>query len=383
MDQPVFYQLNNLFSKYQQRAWLVLPNHQVFPAKALYRKQDTVIEAELVFNTSFNGYTEIITDPSYTDQIVLFTHPHIGSYGFDESHFQSKGPKCTAIVVHRLDDTVDYLTLETFSMTKWLLEAEVPIIYDVPSRQLTQFIREKGAMSCQLLIGDSFTRHKAESIQIPEAPRVFSADLLNQVSTKKKTPFGNFQEGKHPIAIYDFGVKQNIINLLTQRGCFGYLYPWNTPWQKVLEDHPKGVVLSNGPGDPSKFAEVIEEIKTGIRTIPILAICLGHQLLCQALGAKVFKLKFGHRGGNHPVRDYVRDRTAIAAHNHGFAISDDFLSHQPEWRLWFKNLNDNTLAGIRSDTHKVLSVQFHPEGAPGPHDTYYIFDEFVQWLAST
>jgi carbamoyl-phosphate synthase small subunit len=370
----------SLYSSVKRDGYLVLPNHVVFKIKALTSEPELEIDGELVFNTGFCGYTEIITDPSYQDQVVLFTHPHVGSYGLSSSEFQSSKPQCTAIVTHRIDDTTDHATFKRFSLIKWLLEHKVPIVFGSPIRALTQRIREQGSMNCKIMVGNHLQPHHAHLAHVNPEPRNFSADLLEKVSVSKKQPFGNANTGKHKLAVVDFGCKRRTLELLEIRGCYGWIYPWNVKWSELMTDHPQGVVLSNGPGDPSKFTSAIHEIRIGIGTVPILAICLGHQLLCLAEGATSYKLKYGHRGCNHPVHDFRSGKTIIASHNHGFAILEDFLSGKSGWDLWFKNLNDQSLSGVRCDSKKILSVQFHPEGAPGPHDAYYIFDEFVSSL---
>lgn len=369
--------LLKIYDKHIQRAWVVLPNNYVLEVNALHSQEQVSVDAELVFNTSFNGYGEIITDPSYAGQFVLFTHPHVGSYGVDPTTFQSDKPQCSGILVHQLDTTVDYHQLtETQSLTKWMLQNQKPIVFGIPTRQLVQHIRTQGAMRCRLLIGNSFSREDALNQNLPSTPMTFSENLLSTVSTPNPYTFGDPKTAKYNIAVYDFGLKRGILRRLEERQCWGTVFPWNTPWTEIQKKNFQGLVLSNGPGDPSQFKFPIAQVKHSIGQVPTLAVCLGHQLLCLALEGQAYKLKFGHRGGNHPVYDSEKKTTAIAAHNHGFAIHEDFLTFTPAWKLWFKNLNDNTLSGIKCD--HTLSVQFHPEGAPGPHDTFYVFDQFVQ-----
>jgi carbamoyl-phosphate synthase small subunit len=367
----------NLFKSYTRQCFIVLPHQEVFEAQVLYSEEADSIDAELVFNTSFNGYGEIITDPSYANQFVLFTHPHIGSYGLDPTTFQSDKAQCSGIFVHRIDTTVDHHHLtETTSLTKWMLEQKTPIVFGLPSRKLTQIIREHGAMQCRLLIGNRYTKKDALNLNLSPEPMVFSDQLLKNVSTPSTYTFGDLTTAKFKLAVFDFGIKKAILQRLIDRNCAGIVYPWDTPWETVDATQPDGVVFSNGPGDPTQYASTINTIKKAIGKRPTLAICLGHQLLCLALGASATKLKFGHRGGNHPVKDFENNLTSIAAHNHGYVIQDDFLKENSDWQTWFKNLNDNTLAGIQCD--HTLSVQFHPEGAPGPHDTFYVFDKFLK-----
>ncbi len=362
------------FRPHIHKAWVVLPNNLRYPAYALCKRMPHTYSGELVFNTSFAGYTEIITDPSYADQLVLFTHPHVGSYGIDPAHFQSGGPQCTAVLLNRLDYASDG------AFAKWLLEADIPILFGLPTRELTQHIRHHGAMRCQIIIDAAATESQIQKIEVSNTPATFSNKLLDRVSCSEPRRFGN--KGHTKLAVYDFGIKKNILHLLERRGCYGTCYPWHTSFETVMSDNPDGLVLSNGPGDPREYTQAVLEVAKAIGNIPILAICLGHQLLCLALGGQVTKLKFGHRGGNHPVQDLRLRRTYIAAHNHGYAVLEPSINGLNGVQTWFKNLTDQSLAGVISESRHFLSVQFHPEGAPGPHDTHYVFDEYLKHLAT-
>ncbi|MDP4089136.1 MAG: glutamine-hydrolyzing carbamoyl-phosphate synthase small subunit [Bacillota bacterium] len=331
-----------------------------------------VSSGELVFNTSITGYQEILTDPSYAGQIINMTYPLIGNYGINS--FETESSKVYArgfIVKNPSRKTSNYMSEK--SIDEMLKEMGVVGIYDVDTRSITRKIRSCGALKCVIATSEVSTR---ELQQIVQEEKSKPDNYMSEVSTEK---FIHIDGSGPKVVVVDFGVKSNIINNLKLRGCDITIVPYNTPYEEVVNMKPQGVLLSNGPGDPKTVKEGIELTKKVIQTIPTFGICLGHQILTLALGGDTYKMKFGHRGGNHGVYDIERDRAYITSQNHGYAVKEENLESKGVI-VTHKNLNDGTIEGIRHKELPVFSVQFHPEGAPGPTDTAYIFDKFVAYL---
>jgi carbamoyl-phosphate synthase small subunit len=335
------------------------------------------------------GYQEIFTDPSYAGQIVVLTNPQIGNYGANTSDPESKGPYIEGLVVRDFSPISSNWRSE-LTADKFLADAGVPIASDIDTRALVRRIRTEGAMRGVLSTTESDPGkliEKARSI-----PSMAGQDLATRVTTEQRY---EWNEGVSPcspsdiideplpvtrhVVAFDFGIKRNILRRLVHCGCRVTVVPAATSAEEILSLDPDGVFLSNGPGDPEPLQAQATEVRKLIGKRPLFGICLGHQVLGLAVGGKSFKLKFGHRGGNHPVLNYANNRVEITSQNHGFAIDPDSLNNN-EIELTHINLNDQTLEGFRHRNHPLFCVQYHPEAAPGPHDSRYLFDDFIQLI---
>uniref|UniRef100_A0A7V3YHJ2 Carbamoyl phosphate synthase small chain n=1 Tax=Candidatus Caldatribacterium californiense TaxID=1454726 RepID=A0A7V3YHJ2_9BACT len=328
------------------------------------------VSGEVVFNTSMTGYQEILTDPSYKGQIVTMTYPLIGNYGVNSEDVESAKPQVEGFVVREKSSLYSNWRAEE-SLEEYLKRHGIMGLERIDTRALTRHIRERGAMrgvmSCLDLDPASLVE-KARSI-----PEMAGQDLVQKVTTQK--PYVWSEDGVYTIAVLDCGVKFGILRQLARRRCRVIVYPAFTQAEDVLREKPDGILLSNGPGDPAALPYVVEFARRVIGKVPVFGICLGHQVIAQALGAKTFKLKFGHHGGNHPVKDLRTGQVAITTQNHGFSVDVDTLPGNVE--VTHVNLNDFTLEGIAHRELPLFSVQFHPEARPGPHDTTYLFDRFI------
>jgi carbamoyl-phosphate synthase small subunit len=354
-------------------ARLVLEDGTVFEGESFGSSKDSI--GEVVFNTSLCGYQEIATDPSYRFQIVVMTYPHMGNYGIEPAADQSDGPQVSGFVVRELAMRPSAHEART-SLEEYFASHDIPAITGVDTRALTRHIRSRGAMKGIVTtrtcgIGELKT-------ELDAAPSMAGLDLVQSVTTLRPYPArADAEPPAYRIALYDFGVKRDIVRRLTALGCDVVVYPATTHPEEILNLKFDGVVLSNGPGDPEPVAYAQQNIRQLIGKIPLLGICLGHQLLGLALGGRTFKLPFGHRGGNHPVKDVSTGRVEITAQNHGFSVDAESL-RDSEVEITHVNLNDNTLEGFRHRSEPIVAVQYHPEAAPGPHDSFHIFDEYLR-----
>jgi carbamoyl-phosphate synthase small subunit len=354
---------------------------------------------EICFNTSMTGYQEVLTDPSYRGQIVAMTYPLIGNYGTNASDQESRAPHVRGFVIEELSQMPSSWRSE-ISLEEYLLRWEIPGIQGIDTRALTRHLRERGAMKA-CLTSETLSEEEAVARAI-SGQGVIGMDYVREVSTaapyqwdpddQASTPWsvasGNADEiirqtlpaVRHRIVAYDYGIKENILRLLRQNGFGVTVVPAATTAKEVMALDPDGVFLSNGPGDPSALDYAHEAIRGLMGKVPIFGICLGHQILGFAVGGRTFKLKFGHRGGNQPVKDLRTGKVAITSQNHGFAV--DANSLPPEMEVTHTNLNDGTVEGMRHRELPIFSVQYHPEAAPGPHDASYFFGQFGRLIES-
>jgi len=344
---------------------------------------------EVVFNTAITGYQEIFTDPSYAGQIVVLTNPEIGNYGTNDSDNEAARPYIEGLVVREFSPLASNWRADE-TAREFLTTNRVPVIGGVDTRALVRHLRSRGVMRGVLSTSGADPRELVERAR--QSPSMAGLDLATRVSTPERyewdkgvAPCSPSDLEKAPadsrfhVVAYDFGIKRNILRRLVQAGCRLTVVPATTPAEDVLSLKAQGVFLSNGPGDPEPLQYQAGQMRKLIGRVPIFGICLGHQILGLALGGKTYKLKFGHRGANHPVLNKVTGRVEITSHNHGFAVDPDSLNLN-EIEITHTNLNDETLEGFRHRSHPVFCVQYHPEAAPGPHDSRYLFDDFVKLM---
>ena len=350
---------------------LVFENRREFAGVGFGADVETV--QEVVFNTSMVGYQEIMSDPSYCGQIVCMTYPLIGNYGLADEDYETKTPRIGGFIVREYNDAPSNFRY-TKTLSQELEENGIPGISGVDTRLMTRMIRNEGSMRAILTDIDVPTEEALARLAASPVPH----DQVPSVSCKKvwysRTP--NY---KYNVVAIDCGIKHNIIRRLNQCGCNVIIVPHDTPAERVMALHPDGVFLSNGPGDPEDVLPVIELVKNIQGRLPVFGICLGHQMIALANGAKTYKLKFGHRGGNHPVKNLLTGKVEITSQNHSYAVDSDSL-RDTCLELTHINLLDNTAEGMRCDEQMIFSVQYHPESAPGPQDSGYLFDIFVDYM---
>ena len=352
------------------KAYLILEDGTVFAGTSIGSDREVI--SEIVFNTSMTGYLEVLTDPSYAGQAVVMTYPLIGNYGICREDMESGRPWPDGYIVRELSRIPSNFRSEG-TIQDFLKEYDIPGISGVDTRALTKILREKGTMNGMITTKEY--DDLSEPIRRMREYQVTGVVLKTTAREKYDLP-GN---GKR-VALMDYGAKRNIARSLNARGCQVTVYPADTPAEEVLADHPDGIMLSNGPGDPKENTAIIEEIKKLYASdVPIFAICLGHQLMALANGMDTYKLKYGHRGGNHPVEDLETGRVYISSQNHGYVV--DMATVKPDVAVpAFINVNDGTNEGLRYVGKNIFTVQYHPEACPGPRDSAYLFDRFLKMM---
>ena len=359
----------------RDEAVVVLEDGTVFYGKSVGVKG--IRWGEICFNTGMTGYQEVLTDPSYFGQIMLSTTPHVGTYGVTEGEDDSSSIKVAGLVCK--DFSFDYSRpVARESLSEWLSKEDVVAIYDVDTRALTAHIRDLGATNA--IICTDGTSVEALKAMFVDVPSMEGLELASKVSTEECYFFGN-PDAQYKVSILDFGVKTNILRCLAERDCYLKVYPYNSTLEDLLDFSPNGIFLSNGPGDPKALGDlgVLSTVQDIVaQDLPVFGICLGHQLIGLSKGATTFKMLSGHRGVNHPVLNLLTGRGEITSQNHGFALSRESVDDSDSLEVTHVHLNDQTVAGIRVKDKAIFSVQYHPESSPGPHDSRYLFDEFVE-----
>jgi carbamoyl-phosphate synthase small subunit len=371
----------------RNRAALALENGTIFHGAAA--GSDGEARGEVVFNTSMTGYQEVLTDPSYAGQIVTMTCAEIGNYGVSPDDVESRKPQVSGFII-RDESHIASNWRAHGTLRDYLAANQIVAISDIDTRELTRLLRSSGVMRGVIATGDALDE-RALVERANAIPRMEGSDLVKGVTADKPfdwpeedpgefdVPLARRTRRRLKIAAYDFGMKWNIMRRLSAHGCDVRVYPAATPSAELLATRPDGVFLSNGPGDPAPLAYAIENARTLVQAdVPVFGICLGHQILGLALGGATFKLKFGHRGANHPVKKLETGRIEITSQNHGFAV--DPASLPDDVAVTHVNLYDHTIEGLRHKARPVFSVQYHPEASPGPHDADYLFNDFIELI---
>ena len=354
----------------KMKAFLILEDGHVFTGRSIGSTREAV--SEIVFNTSMTGYLEVLTDPSYAGQAVVMTYPLIGNYGICYEDMESERPWVDGFIVRELSRMPSNFRCED-TIQNFLEKNDIPGICGIDTRALTKILRESGTMNGMITTNENY-----DMDEVMKKLKAYSTgDEVSKVTCREKSVLPG--DG-YKVALLDLGAKRNIARSLNERGCEVTIYPSFTTAEEIIASNPDGIMLSNGPGDPKACAQVIKEIRILYETdIPIFAICLGHQLMALATGADTFKLKYGHRGGNHPVKDMETGRVYISSQNHGYAVNPESLDPKVAVPA-FTNVNDGTNEGLKYVGKNIFTVQYHPEACPGPQDSSYLFDRFLKMM---
>lgn len=356
-------------------AILVLEDGMVFHGQSFGKIGTT--HGELCFNTGMTGYQEVFTDPSYFGQVLIMNNVHTGNYGIKPDDVESNSVKIKGLIGRNLEERYSRI-MATDSLQNYLIEQQVVSIEDIDTRALVSHIREKGAMNC-IISSDNLNIDSLKEI-LASVPSMDGLELASVVSTKEIYHIGD-PNAEIRIAVLDFGVKRNIIKCLADRGAYVRVHPAKTSFEELLQFEPHGFFISNGPGDPASMDYAVDTVKKILDTKkPVFGICLGHQLLALATGIPTFKMHHGHRGLNHPVKNLMTGVCEITTQNHGFAVDAQAIRNQANTEVTHINLNDESIEGFRLKDRPAFSVQYHPEATPGPHDSRYLFDDFINLI---
>lgn len=366
--------------KYQTRkkALVLLADGTIFYGKSVGIEGTST--GEICFNTGMTGYQEIFTDPSYFGQIMVMANAHIGNYGINDTEVESNGIKISGLICRNFSFTHSRVD-SNGNLKDWFEEHNIVAISDVDTRALIAYIRDNGAMNC--IISTEIDNIEELKKQLARVPAMEGLELASKVSTKEAYFVGD-ENAPIKIAALDIGIKKNILRNLTKRGAYVKVFPFNSRFEELAAFKPDGYFISNGPGDPEPLVEAQEVAKEIIKSnVPLFGICLGHQVIALANGISTYKMHNGHRGINHPVKNLLTGKGEITSQNHGFAINKEETENNPDIEITHVHLNDHTVAGIRLKNKQVFSVQYHPEANPGPHDSEYLFDQFIESIKSS
>jgi carbamoyl-phosphate synthase small subunit len=361
--------------KYQtrKRALDLLADGTIFYGKSVGIEGTST--GEICFNTGMTGYQEIFTDPSYFGQIMVTANAHIGNYGINDNEVESDGVKISGLICRNFSFTHSRVD-SNGNLKDWFEKHNIVAISDVDTRALVAYIRDNGAMNA--IISTEIDNIEGLKKQLANVPTMEGLELASKVSTKKAYYIGD-ENAPIKIAALDIGIKKNILRNLTSRGAYIKVYPFNSKFSELAAFNPDGYFISNGPGDPEPLIDAQEVAKEIIKSnVPLFGICLGHQVIALANGISTYKMHNGHRGINHPVKNLLTGKGEITSQNHGFAINKEEAENNKEIEITHVHLNDHTVAGIRLKNKSVFSVQYHPEASPGPHDSEYLFDQFIE-----
>ncbi|WP_158858315.1 glutamine-hydrolyzing carbamoyl-phosphate synthase small subunit [Lunatibacter salilacus] len=359
----------------RKKATLLLADGTVFHGTLVGK--DGTNGGEICFNTGMTGYQEIYTDPSYTGQIIVNTTPHIGNYGVIDEDSESSHPLIAGIVVNDFSDVYSRMD-STQSLQSYLEEHGVTGIADIDTRMLVRHIRSKGAMNA--IISSTIDTIEELQSELDKVPDMNGLELSSQVSTKESYYFGD-ENAPIKVACVDYGIKRNILRCLSERGIYCKVFPAKTSLSEMEAWNPDAYFLSNGPGDPAVMDYAVDTIKEILNlNKPLFGICLGHQLLARACNVSTYKMHHGHRGLNHPIKNLISGKSEITSQNHGFSVTKEDIEKSEEVDITHIHLNDGTVAGIKLKNKPAFSVQYHPESSPGPHDSRYLFDQFIQLI---
>lgn len=361
----------------KKAAVLLLSDGTIFHGKAV--GVDGVATGELCFNTGMTGYQEVFTDPSYFGQLMITTNAHIGNYGINNDEVESDTMKISGLICKNFNNGFSRIAGDG-DLKQYFIDQNKVVISDVDTRAVVRHIRDKGAMNA--IISTATTDIEDLKQQLSKVPSMEGLELSSSVTTKQAYCVGD-ENTTIKVAVLDLGVKRNILRCLTDRGCYLKVFPMKTSYEEIKKWNPDGFFLSNGPGDPAAMPQVIEEVKK-VTTDgkPVFGICLGHQALALSEGISTYKMHNGHRGINHPVLNLSNKKAEVTSQNHGFGISEEDIKNNPNVEVTHINLNDDTVEGIRLIKKNSFSVQYHPESSPGPHDSRYLFDEFIDNIKS-
>ncbi|MBS1626285.1 MAG: glutamine-hydrolyzing carbamoyl-phosphate synthase small subunit [Bacteroidetes bacterium] len=358
-----------------KQAILLLADGNIFYGQSFGKIGTTT--GEICFNTGMTGYQEVFTDPSYTGQIIIMNNVHIGNYGIKDTDVESESVKIKGLIGRNLEEQFSRIQAKG-SLNEYLIANNIIAIEGIDTRALVAHVRTQGAMNC--IISTEITDIEKLKYELAQCPNMDGLELSSTISTKTEYELGN-KSGNLKVAVLDLGVKKNILNCLVERGVHVKVYPAKTPLSKLKEFNPDGYFISNGPGDPAAMPYAVETIKDILKEKkPLFGICLGHQLLALANGISTFKMHHGHRGLNHPVKNIVTGKCEITTQNHGFGVNPESIKNNSNVEVTHINLNDESIEGIRLKDKPAFSVQYHPEATPGPHDSRYLFDDFVAMM---